>query len=126
MTKLQTVLKYSRQSRQQSCTVRRTHRKALRNQRITLTYSYREYRTQKNRSFPHRVPHTYADSVGLLPTVSSLKSRASPFPCGTSHNQLLLSPGMASSQSATEHATARSALSRRSFRVRQSCRFAWP
>lgn len=71
MTKLQTVLKYSRQ---QSCTVRRTHRTALGNQRITLTYSYREYRTKKNRSFSRRVPHTYADSVGLLPTVSSLKS----------------------------------------------------
>lgn len=45
MAKLQTGLKYF--SPTLVCTVRRTRRTALGNQRITLTYIYREYRTKK-------------------------------------------------------------------------------
>lgn len=45
MTKLQTGLKYF--SPTLVCTVRRTRRTALENQRITLTYIYREYCTTK-------------------------------------------------------------------------------
>lgn len=72
MTKLQTGLRYF--SPTLVCTVRRTRRTALGNQRITLTYIYREYCTKKEPSFSRRVPHTYAGSVGLLPSVSPLKS----------------------------------------------------
>lgn len=104
--KLQTVLKYSHQ---QPYTLRRAHQTALGNQSITLTYIYRGSRTQKNRSFSRRVPNTYARSVGLLPSVSPLKWKASPFPCETWQIRQQPDPGTASSQRATERASPGSA-----------------